>query len=363
MTTFGIPKEVRDLELRVGLTPSGVLGLTQAGHTIYVERNAGKGAGFSDEDYSRAGAHIVYSADEAYGRCQVVVKVARPTATEHALFIPGQTIFSFFHLPVASHDLHAALAQREITAVAYERIEEDDGLRPVLVPASEVAGRMAPLIAGHYLRSDHGGRGVLLSGIPGIPPAVVVIVGAGVLGINAARAFTGIGAEVTVLDNNPRKLRQIDHLLNGRIRTMLASVHNLRRTTEFTDVLVGAVSLPGSRAPIVITADLVRRMKAGAIILDFAIDEGGCVETSRPTTLRDPIFIAEGVIHHCVPNVTASVARTTSYAISNAALPYLFAIGSYGLETAVQETPALARGIAYYHGENRTTTHTTGGQS
>lgn len=352
---FGIPREVRDLEMRVGLTPAGALALTKAGHTVYVERRAGKGAGFSDEDYRGAGAQIVYSAAEVYGRADVVAKLARPTRDEHQLFRPGQTIFSFLHLPVASPDLYQALADREITAVAYEMIEQDDGTRPVLIPASEVAGRATPLIAGRLLRSvqripDQQGLGILLSGVPGVPAATVVIIGGGVLGVNAARIFFGLGAEVNVLDTNVEKLRAIDDRFDGRITTMFANEYNIRRAVKFADVLVGAVLLPGQRAPLVVTREMVQSMRTGSVIIDFSIDEGGCIETSRPSTLRDPVYVQEGIIHYCVPNMTSTISRTTSYAITNAALPFLLEIGEYGVIGAIEKDTALARGVNLYQG-------------
>lgn len=356
MAEFGVPREVRDLEMRVGLTPAGVLALLEAGHTIYVESGAGAGARFSDEDYRQAGGRIVYSAAEVYGRADIVVKVSRPTSSEHRFFRPGQSIFSFLHLPVASPDLFQALTEREITAVAYEMIEEDDGRHPVLIPASEVAGRLAPIIAGQLLRSDQDWPGqqrlgILLGGVPGVPPAAVVIVGGGVLGTNAARAFVGLGAEVIVLDKDVSQLRQLDETFNGRVTTMFANEFNLKRAVQFADVLVGAIFVPASRAPILVSRDMVRRMRPGSVIIDFSIDQGGCVETSRPTTLRDPAYVAEGVIHHCVPNITSAVARTTSYAITNAALPYLEAVGNHGWPAAIQHAPALRCGLNLYRGE------------
>ncbi len=354
---FGVPKEVRDLEMRVGLTPAGVLSLTKAGHTVYVERDAGNGAGFLDDDYREAGAQIVYSAAEVYGRSNTVVKVTRPTADEHQYFRPHQTIIAFFHLQVASPDLFQAITEHEITAVSYEMIGSPDGERPVLRQASEVAGRMAPLIAGQLLRSDlkhrtgHQGLGILLNGIPGVPAAAVVVVGSGTLGRNAALAFLGLGAEVTVLDNDLRQLQHIDELSNGRVTTMIANRFNLRRVSSFADVLVGAISSRGQRAPMIITRNMVQRMRPGSVIIDFAIDSGGCVETSRPTTLRSPVFIADGIIHYCVPNLTASFARTTSYAITNAALPYLRAIGETDILEATKKEPTLREGISIYQGE------------
>jgi len=353
---FGIPKEVRDLEMRVGLAPSGVHSLVKSGHIVYVESNAGLGAGFNDEDFRAAGAMIVYTAAEVYGRSDVVAKLSRPTKEEHALFRPGQMIFSFLHLSVASPDLFEALAEKEITAVAYEMIEEDNGDLPVLIAASQVAGRFTPTIAGHLLRSDRGipgqqqGRGILLSGIPGVPPAAVVIIGGGTLGVNAASAFMGLGAEVIVLDRNLRKLQYIDERFNGRITTMFANKYNLKRAVTFADVLLGAVLIPGQRAPILVTREMVKTMRPGSVIIDFSIDEGGCVETSRPTTLRDPSYLLEGVVHYCVPNMTSVVARTTSYAVTNAALPYLRALGEYGLIGALHRESALVRGINLYQG-------------
>ena len=352
---FGIPREVRDLEMRVGLTPAGALALTQAGHVVYVERQAGHGAGFSDEDYREAGAQIVYSAAEVYGRADIIAKLARPTREEHQLFRPGQTIFSFLHLPVASPDLFQALVSRQITAVAYEMIEQDDGARPVLIPASEVAGRATPLIAGRLLRSvqrvpDQQGLGILLSGVPGVPAATVVIIGGGVLGVNAARAFLGLGAEVTVLDHDVQKLRSIDERFHGRITTMFANEYNIRRAVKFADVLVGAVLLPGQRAPLVVTREMVRTMRPGSVIIDFSIDEGGCIETSRPSTLRDPVYVQEGIIHYCVPNMTSTISRTASYAITNAALPYLLRVGKHGVLAAIENDSALARGVNLYQG-------------
>lgn len=356
MTTIGVPKEVRDLEQRVGLTPAGVLAMKQAGHSIYVQTGAGAGVGFSDETYRQAGAEIVYSAGEVYGRADILAKVTRPCAQEHTLFRPGQTIFSFLHLSVASPDLQQALEKQEITAVAYEMIEETDGNRPVLRPASEVAGRMAPLIAGQLLSSyqpglGSEGLGILLSGLAGVPPATVVIVGAGVLGRNAARACMGMGAEVTVLDQSIEALRVIDNRFDGRVTTMFANEYNLKRTTAFADVLIGAVSIPGQRAPITISHDMVRSMRKGAVIMDFSIDQGGCVQGIRPTTLRDPAYLSEGIIHYAVPNMTAVYARTTSHAITNSALPYLLAAAGHGLPAAFAQLSALEKGVNLLQGK------------
>ena len=348
---FGVPKEIRARERRVGLTPSGVLSLVRHGHVVYVETNAGAGAGFGDAEYRDAGAKIVYSAAEAYGRADVVVKVSRPTAAEHSLFRTGQTIFSFLYLPVASPDLLQACRERTITAVAFEMIQEADGSLPVLLPTSELTGRLAPIIAGRLLMTDRGGRGVLLSGIPGVPPAAVVIIGGGVLGVNAARAFLGLRAEVTILDRDLQRLQIVDDMLDGRVTTMLSNHHNIQRAVAWADVLVTAIQTPGQRAPIIVTRDMVRRMRRGSVIMDFSINHGGCVETSRPSTLVDPVYEVDGVLHYCVPNVAANVARTGSYALNNAALPYLRAIGEHGMDAMVSRSPALVQGINIYQGK------------
>ncbi len=324
---YGIPKEVRDMETRVGLTPGGVQSLVQAGHTVYVERDAGTAAGYHDEDYRRVGGEIVYSAAEAYGRADVVCKIARPTAAEHALFREGQTLFAFLSLASASADLREALAEKQITAIAYERIQQPDGSRPVLLAASEIAGRLAPIIAGNLLMSD-GGRGVLLGGLPGIPPAAVVVLGAGVLGSTAAHAFLGVGAQVVILDNDIDKLRGLEKELNGHVTTMYATPTNINRAVLFADVLVGAAAVAGERAPLLVQESQVKAMRRGSIIIDYAIDEGGCIATSRPTTRRNPTFTTHQVIHYCVPNITAAVGRTTSKAITYAALPYLLGVKS-----------------------------------
>ncbi len=348
---FGVPAEVRDLEKRVGLTPAGVLALTQAGNQVYVERNAGKSAGFSDENYEESGARIVYSAEEAYRRADVVVKVTRPTGDEHKLFRNGQTIFSFLHLAVSSPDLLDILEAKNITAIAYEMIQREDDCLPVVYPMSQAAGRLAPIIAGQLLLNIGGGRGTLLSGVPGVPAAAVVILGGGVLGFSAARAFLGMGAQVTVIDKDIRRLRRIDEYFHGNVNTMLSNQYNLMRAIGFADVFVSAISSPGKRAPIIVTREMVRKMRKGSVIIDFSIDSGGCFETSRPTTIRDQTYIDEGVIHFCVPNITSTIARTASYALTNAALPYLKTISEEGIVGALHNHPALVRGTVLYQGE------------
>ncbi|MEA3341796.1 MAG: alanine dehydrogenase [Chloroflexota bacterium] len=348
---IGIPKERRDLERRVGLPPQGVELLTRAGHTCYVEKEAGLGAGFTDYHYERAGGRIVYSGEEVYGRADLVLKAVRPTEEELDWLREGQIIAGFLHLAAARRYKIEVLLEKRITAIAYETIEEEDGTLPVLRTMSEVAGHMTPQLAATFLQSDHGGRGVLLGGVPGIPPASVAILGAGTLGVNAARSFLGLGANVFLLDRNLEKLRQIDQRFDGRVTTLVSYPFNVAHVARFVEVLVGAVLTPGARAPIIVTREMVRSMKKGAVILDFSIDQGGCVETSRLTTLRDPIFIEEGVVHFCVPNVPGSVPRTATHAFNNAMWPYICRVAKVGIEEAMQELPALTRGVATHDGE------------
>jgi len=347
----GIPKERRDLEQRVGLTPYGVDLLTRAGHICYIETEAGHGAGFTDYHYERVGGRIVYSGEEVYGRSDMVLKAVRPTDEELQWFREGQIIAGFLHLAAARRNKIEALLENKITAIAYETIEEEDGTLPVLRTMSEVAGRMAPQLAATYLQGSYNGRGVLLSGVPGIPAASVGILGAGVLGTNAARTFIGLGARVYVLDRNQERLREIDEQFNGCATTMVSYPFNIARVARFAEVLVGAVLVPGARAPIIVTRDIVRSMKKGSVILDFSIDQGGCVETSRPTTLRDPVYVEEDVVHFCVPNVPGAVPRTATHAFNNAIWPYIRQIANVGIEQALEEMTGLVSGIATREGK------------
>ncbi len=348
---FGVPKEVRDFEQRVGVTPAGVFALTRAGHRVYVEHDAGAGGGFGDDDYRNVGSEILYSAEEVFGRAQVIAKVQRLMDREYPCLNPGQTILSFMNFAVAPRDLVETLQRCRITAIAYEEIRADYGSTPVKTPTSQVAGRMAPVIAGQLLESAKGGRGILLSGIPGVPPAAVVILGAGIVGTSAARSFLGVGAQVTVLDCDYAKLEALDLEFDGRITTLLSTAYNLNRVLRFADVVVGAILVPGQRAPILLTRKMIRTMRPRAVFIDFSIDQGGCAETSRPTTHRDPTYIEEGVIHYCVPNTPARVARTASHALTNAALPFLLAIGTRGIDAALEADATLRRGVQVRDGK------------
>jgi len=347
---IGIPRERRPDENRVGLTPAGVELLAADGHRCYVERGAGLGAGFGDEDFARAGAHIVYSGEEAYGRADLVAKVARPTAEELGWLRAGQAVMAFWHLASASPDNLETLLRQKITAIAHETIQADDGSLPVLKPMSQIAGRMAANIAAALSRNDRGGKGILLGGVPGVPPAEVVILGAGVVGTYAAQAFSGVGAAVYVLDRDLSRLETLAQLCPGVV-TMVSHSFNLRKVVRFADVLVGAVLTPGVRTPILVTREMVREMKPRSVILDIAIDQGGCVETSRPTSHRASTFVEENVIHYCVPNMPGVLGRTATHALNNATWPFLQLIAAQGVEAALAQNSALARGVATHAGK------------
>lgn len=349
---IGVPRERRPDDYRVGLTPAGVELLTAAGHTCSVEHDAGRGAGFSDVDYEKAGGRIVYSPEEAYGRADLVVKVAPLTAEELPWVREDSILMGFLHLAAGKPDTVQTLLAKRVTAIAYETIQDDDGVLPVLRPLSQVAGRMAPQIAATLLQNDHGGNGILLGGVPGVPPAEVVIIGAGTFGAAAAQAFLEAGASVHLLDKNLRRLQDLDALYGSGRKPVLMVSHdfNIRKVVKFADVLVGAVLVPGARAPIVVTREMVRSMKRRSVVLDISIDQGGCIETSRPTTHRDPTFVEEQVIHYCVPNMTSVVARTATHAFNNAAWPFMREIAEHGLERALAALPALRRGVATHRG-------------
>lgn len=350
---IGVPRERRPDEYRVGLTPAGVELLTEAGHVCYVEREAGLGAGFSDVDYQRAGARIVYSPGELYGRAGMVIKVGRPMADELDMLLDGCILMGFLHLSVARPERIAKIKEKRITAFSYELIREDDGVLPVQVPLSIAAGRMTPQIAGILMQNNHGGKGILLGGVPGVPPAEVVLIGAGRFGSTAAQTFLKAGASVYVLDRDLKRLEALDEMAGGggRLVTMVSHQFNIRKVIKFADVLVGSAFIPGTRSPILITRDMVRLMKPRSIIMDISIDQGGCVETSRPTTHRDPVFIEENIIHYCVPNMTSAVARTATHAFNNAAWPYVYSVAKHGLEDAMARSRALTLGVAIHNGQ------------
>lgn len=347
---FGVPKETRPMESRVGLTPASVDSLTRAGQQVLVESGAGLEAHFSDDEYQAAGAQLVYDQSEVFGRADTIVKIGRPTKEEYQCFRPYQVVFSYLHLAVASPDLLETFQEKKLTAIGYECIKKDDGSVPVLRSSSEITGRLAPIIAGDLLGSFRQGRGILLNGIPGAPPADVIILGAGVLGINAARSFYDLGAQVTILDHDLDALQECDRLFGGKIATMFANSHNISKVAQFADVLVCCAAVPGRKAQLLIDRNLLARMNRRSVILDFAINSGGNVMTSRPTTLANPHYLDQDIVHYAVPNVPAMVARTASYAHCNAILPYLLKICEFGVTEAFRQMPDLHRGVNILEG-------------
>ena len=346
---FGIPTETGFaqgmVERRVALSPAGVRELCQTGAAVVLQQGAGQRAGFTDEEYQAAGARIVYSAAEAYGRADVILRVERPRDEEWEMLPEGSTLIAFLHLHVASPRVLQTLRTRNLTVLGLEAIREDTSSFPLQKISSQIAGRMAPQIAGRLLEASGGGMGVLLAGLPGIPPADVVILGAGVLGTEATRAFLGAGASVYVLDAEVQKLEDLDRLFAGRAVTALATRHNIEKFSAFAEVLVGAVRQPDRAAPLLVTHTMVRQMRRGAVILDFAINEGGCVETSRLTPSEDGVFVQDGVVHYAVPNVPSLVPRTATYALTQALLPYLRCIATAGVQGALRQSAALRRGL------------------
>ncbi len=347
---IGIPKERRAFEYRVGLSPAGVEILCQGSHSVFVEHNAGKGAGFEDKEYEEAGARIVYSAEEAFGRAKMVVKVARPSDDELLYLLPETVLVGLLTLPSARQNYIDTLLEKKATVIAAEQIREPDGTMPVLRALSQIGGAMAAEVAARLLHSNQGGRGILLGGIPGVPPAEVVILGAGTVGTYAAKAFTGLGAHVTVLDKDMNALQRISQCCSGVV-TMLSTERNITRCCEFANVLVGAVLVPGARAPVLVSREMVKKMKDRSVIIDLSIDEGGCVETSRPTMHDRPSYIEENVIHYCVPNMPGIVARTATHAYVNVATKYIETIANLGVERAIAEDPAIEAAVNMHQGE------------
>jgi alanine dehydrogenase len=345
----GIPKESWNDERRVVLTPAGAYSLSKAGQTVLVQSDAGTGCGFSTDSYRDAGAAIVFSSEEAFARADLIVKVMPPTLQECGWMGEGKTLFSVVHLGSANPDVHGALRAQNSIAVGLELIEDADQHLPVVKAMSEIAGMLIPQIAGRFLETTHGGRGVMLGGVPGIPASHVVIIGAGTAGSTAARIFEGYGAGVTVMDEDLKRLRAVDSFLPKSVNTVLATPYNVERYVTSADVVLGAVMVHGRKAPHVITESMVEKMRPGTVIIDMSIDQGGCVETSRPTTLSDPVFKKHGVIHYCVPNIPSSVARTGSHALNNVILPFVEDIAENGARS-YRRNAALRRGVYLFSG-------------
>lgn len=348
---IGVPKEIKDNENRVAITPAGVHAFVQAGHEVVIEQGAGLGSGFSDASYEEAGARILPSAEEVWRSAAMILKVKEPLPEEYRYFRSDLILFTYLHL-AAAPELTRALMESGITAIAYETVQLPDGSLPLLTPMSEVAGRMSIQIGAHFLEKAHGGRGELLGGVPGVPPARVVIVGGGTVGTNAARIAIGMGADVTILDTNAARLRYLDELFGARLRTVMSNAYNLRAHIEGADLLVGAVLIPGARAPKIVTAEMVQGMNQGGVIVDVAIDQGGSIETiDRITTHSNPVYEKYGVLHYAVANMPGAVPRTSTLALTNVTIPYALQLANLGVEEAIRRNRPLALGVNVVRGK------------
>ncbi|MDB5667527.1 MAG: alanine dehydrogenase [Alphaproteobacteria bacterium] len=348
----GVPKEIKVHEYRVGLTPASVSELTAAGHEVVVETNAGTGIDFSDQDYVNAGARIVATADEVFAQSDMIVKVKEPQAVEIARLEARHTLFTYLHLAPDPDQTHGLL-KSGATCIAYETVTSRSGQLPLLKPMSEVAGRMSIQVAAHYLEKEQGGRGVLLGGVPGVAPAKIAILGGGVSGINAAQMATGLRADVTIYDINNDRLAELDMHFGSQIKTAYASKAAIAEAVKNAEVVIGAVLIPGAAAPKLVTRDMLKTMKRGSVLVDISIDQGGCFETSRPTTHSDPVYEIDGVIHYCVANMPGAVARTSAFALNNATLPFVLRIANMGAQAAMAADPHLAAGLNVSGGKIR----------
>ena len=348
----GVPKEIKIHEYRVGLTPSSVAELTAAGNPVTVETGAGGGIDFTDEDYVAAGATIAPTARAVFDAADLIVKVKEPQLHECAMLRPGQTLFTYLHLAADKPQAEALMASHA-TCIAYETVTERAGGLPLLRPMSEVAGRMSVQVGAHYLEKEQGGRGILLGGVPGVAPARVAILGGGVSGINAAQMAVGLRADVTIYDISTSRLAEIDEMFEGRVKTVYSSKAAIMAMLEGAHVVIGAVLIPGAAAPKLITRDMLGLMKRGSVLVDIAIDQGGCFETSRPTTHQDPVYVVDGIIHYCVANMPGAVARTSAFALNNATLPFVLRLAKFGPEAAMAADPHLAAGLNVAGGKIR----------
>jgi alanine dehydrogenase len=345
----GVPKEIKDNEQRVSMQPDGVAELVHHGHEVVVEAGAGVGAGFEDEEYESCGARLVDTPDEVFEAADLIVKVKEPAPEEYDRFREGQELFTYLHL-AADKEITEFLLERKINSIAYETVELPDGSLPLLTPMSEVAGRMAVQAAAHHLESTQGGAGLLLGGVPGTPAARVTIVGGGVVGTEAAKIALGMRAIVSVLDTNPKRLAYLSDIFEGRADLVIPNRARTAAYVRGADVVIGAVLVAGAKAPKIVTRDMVASMRDGSVIVDVAVDQGGCIETSRPTTHSDPTYVEEGVVHYCVANIPGAVARTSTLALTSVTLPYILDIADYGVEGAAQRDLALLKGLSTLNG-------------
>jgi alanine dehydrogenase len=346
---IGVPREIKEFEYRVGVVPAGVRVLTEYGHKVVIQKGAGEGCRITDEEFVAAGAELIEGSAEIYVQAEMIMKVKEPLAEEYDLMREDQILYCYLHLAPAPR-LTEILLERKVVAVAYETIQLDDGSLPLLIPMSEVAGRMAIQVGAHFLEKTQGGRGVLLGGVPGVSRGRVTILGAGTVGRAAAKIAVGMEAEVHIIDIDQRRLVYMDDLFGNRITTLMSNYDNISYSVADSHLVIGSVLIPGARAPRLVTRDLVKSMEAGAVIVDVAIDQGGCFETSRPTTHTHPTYVTDDVIHYCVPNMPGAVARTSTYALTNVTLPYALKLANQGLQKAVSEDPYLAQGVNIYKG-------------
>ena len=346
---IGVPKEVKDHESRVGVTPGGVKALVEAGHKVLVEHDAGVLSAMPDDEYQAAGAEIVGSAHDVWRLAEMVVKVKEPVEKEYRHFREGLVLFTYLHLAPLT-ELTDALLTNKVTGIAYETVRDRMGGLPLLTPMSEVAGRLSVQVGAEYLTKEHGGRGLLLGGVPGVPPGNVCIIGGGIVGTNAAKVALGMGAKVTLIDLNLNRLRELDDIFNGRVFTMASNSYNIERATCEADLLIGGVLIPGAAAPKIVTKGMVHKMKKGAVIVDVAIDQGGCIETAHPTTHSNPSYEVNGVVHYCVTNMPAAVPNTSTLALTNATFPYVLKLAKLGAEAAIREDKGIAEGVNTFKG-------------
>lgn len=347
---IGVPKEIKNNESRVGMTPAGVFELIKNNHTVYVQQDAGFGSGFFDTDYAVVGAILVPTAAEVYANADMIVKVKEPVAEEYSFIKENQVIFTYFHF-ASSEELTKAMVQSKSVCIAYETVEEPDGSLPLLTPMSEVAGRMAIQQGAKYLEKPIKGRGVLLGGVPGVPPGKVLVLGAGIVGIQAAKMAAGLGAHVTILDINMKRLRYVNDVMPSHVVTEFSSEYNIRRHIKNHDLIIGAVLIPGAKAPKLITRDMLKEMHPGTVMVDVAVDQGGCFETTVATTHENPTYIIDDVVHYCVANMPGAVPYTSTLALTNVTLPYVLKLAGLGWKTAAECYPDLGRGLNIVQGE------------
>lgn len=347
---IGCPKEIKNNENRVALTPAGALALVRRGHTVYVQKTAGLGSGYADEMYEAAGAQLLDTIEEVYATAETIVKVKEPIEPEYDLVREGQLLFTYFHF-ASSRPLTEAMVKSGAICLAYETVEAPNGSLPLLVPMSEVAGRMAVQQGAAYLEKPAGGLGILLGGVPGVKPAKVVVLGGGVVGTQAAKMAAGLGAQVILMDINLDRLRYLADVLPANVRTVYSSEYNIRKELSTVDLIVGAVLIPGAKAPHLITRDMLAEMRDGSVVVDVAVDQGGCIETCHPTTHENPTYVVDGVVHYCVANMPGAVPYTSTIALTNATLPYLLQLADKGWEKATAENPGLAKGLNVVDGK------------